>query len=138
MDIRDAEYLVAVVDHGSITEAARALFIAQPSLSQAIRTLERDLGVELFDRGGRKLRITPAGASFASAARQVLADVERARAVVHDVAELRSGTLTIAVLNSLAADPHPRNDGRFHRHIQRVVLVTLAAGAGLDARLAPF
>ncbi|MEU1999879.1 LysR family transcriptional regulator [Rhodococcus sp. NPDC019627] len=127
MDIRDAEYLVAVADHGSITEAARALFIAQPSLSQAIRTLERDLGVELFDRGGRKLRITPAGTSFAAAARQVLADVERARAVVQDVTDVQSGTLTMAVLNSLAADPLPRLVGRFHRLFPRVLLSTVSA-----------
>ncbi|KXF49162.1 LysR family transcriptional regulator [Rhodococcus sp. SC4] len=127
MDIRDAEYLVAVADHGSVTKAARALFIAQPSLSQAIRTLERDLGVELFERTGRELRITAAGVSFAEAARRVLADVERARAVVDDVTELRSGTLTISVLNSLAAEPLPLLAGEFHRRFPQVVLSAVSA-----------
>ncbi len=48
MDLHLVTYFVAVVDHGGITKAAQSLYISQPSLSQAIRTLERRLGVTLF------------------------------------------------------------------------------------------
>ncbi len=73
------------------------------------------------------MRITAAGVSFAEAARRVLADVERARAVVDDVTELRSGTLTISVLNSLAAEPLPLLAGEFHRRFPQVVLSAVSA-----------
>ncbi|WP_370943249.1 LysR family transcriptional regulator [Amycolatopsis sp. cg5] len=63
MDLRQVEYFVAVVDHGGVTKAAEALFLAQPSLSQAVRQLERELGAELFDRTGRHLVLTAAGRS---------------------------------------------------------------------------
>ena len=53
MDLRQLSYVVAIVDHGGFTRAAEALHVAQPSLSQAIRALEKELGVALFDRIGR-------------------------------------------------------------------------------------
>ena len=59
MDLRQLEYVVAVVDHGGFTRAADALLVAQPSLSQGVRTLEAELGVPLFHRLGRTGR--PAG-----------------------------------------------------------------------------
>ncbi|MGW5147745.1 LysR family transcriptional regulator [Rhodococcus koreensis] len=48
MDLRQMEYFLAVVDHGGVNRAAAALRVAQPSLSQAVRRLEKDLGTELF------------------------------------------------------------------------------------------
>ncbi|TDC97612.1 LysR family transcriptional regulator [Actinomadura sp. 7K507] len=107
MDLRLIEYFVAVVDHGGITRAAQALYVAQPSLSQAIRTLERQLGVDLFERTPRGLVLTPDGTAFAVPARQVLADLARAGAAVRDVGDLRAGRLEIAALAALAVDPLP-------------------------------
>lgn len=51
MDLRQLSYVLAIVDEGTFTGAARAMRVAQPSLSQAVRTLEAELGVELFHRG---------------------------------------------------------------------------------------
>ena len=48
MEVHQLRYALAVVDHGTFTAAAAACFVAQPSLSQAVRALERELGVELF------------------------------------------------------------------------------------------
>ncbi|GAA3440471.1 hypothetical protein BJ998_008724 [Kutzneria kofuensis] len=61
MDARQLEYFLAVVDHGGMGRAAAALHVAQPSLSQALRTLERDLGQPLFHRIGRRLVLNDAG-----------------------------------------------------------------------------
>lgn len=101
------EYFVAVVDHGGVTRAANALYIAQPSLSQAIRSLERELGVELFDRSGRTMTLTSAGEVFEDGARKALRDVELAERRVHAVRDLDAGRLRIAATPSLALDPLP-------------------------------
>src|SRR6266704_3481433 len=66
MELRQLRYVLAVVDHGGFTRAAAAEHIAQPSLSQAIRTLERELGVELFHRLGRRVTLTPPARSCAT------------------------------------------------------------------------
>lgn len=102
------EYFVAVIDHGGITKAANALYIAQPSLSQAIRNLEREVGAQLFDRGGRKLQLTTVGRAFEDSARRVLRDAHLARSKVAAVRELRAGRLQVAAVADLNIDPLPR------------------------------
>lgn len=116
MDLRRIEYFVAVVDHGGVTKAAKALFIAQPSLSQAIRALEREVGVELFDRSGRSLTLTPAGRTFEVGARAALREAERARERVAAVRDLRAGRLRVATTPLLALDPLPAAASRL-RHL---------------------
>ncbi|MFI7006676.1 LysR family transcriptional regulator [Streptomyces sp. NPDC050145] len=108
MDLRRMEYFVAVIDHGGMTKAANALYIAQPSLSQTIRSLEREVGVQLFDRSGRKLELTAAGRTFEDSARRVLRDTALARSKVAAVRELRAGRLEIAATGDLNVDPLPR------------------------------
>lgn len=105
VDLHLVTYFVAVVDHGGITKAAQSLYISQPSLSQAIRTLERRLGLTLFDRSGRRLELTDAGRRFDDAARRILADVERAKQKVDAVRELRSGRVDIATYAAFSVDP---------------------------------
>ncbi|WP_312717922.1 LysR family transcriptional regulator [Mobilicoccus sp.] len=115
MDLRRIEYFVAVVDHGSVTKAAAALFIAQPSLSQAIRALEREVGVELFDRSGRSLTLTPAGRTFEAGARAALREADRARERVDAVRDLRAGRLRVATTPLLALDPLPAAASRLRQ-----------------------
>ncbi|MEP9385063.1 LysR family transcriptional regulator [Nocardioides sp. KR10-350] len=107
MDLRLVEYFVAVVDHGGITRAANALYIAQPSLSQAIKSLEREVGAELFDRSGRQLALTEAGRVFEVSARRVVRDVALARERVEAVRELRAGRLQLAAIADLTLHPLP-------------------------------
>ncbi len=112
MDIRSAQYLVAVVDHVSVTAAADVLRISQPSLSQAVRNLERALGATLFERTTRGLAPTTVGLAVADSARTLLADVARAEAAVAAVTALRAGELAIAVQSDLAIDPVAEVAGR--------------------------
>src|SRR5215510_4578394 len=105
MDLRRLEYFLAVVEHGQVTSAASALRVAQPSLSQAIKALERDLGVQLFIRDGRSLRPTRAGEALIEPARRVLGDLDAARAAVSDVVELAAGWLDVASHDLLTRDP---------------------------------
>jgi DNA-binding transcriptional LysR family regulator len=69
------QFFVAAAEAGSVTGAARVLSISQSSVTEAIRALEDDLGVQLFDRQARGLEITHKGQAFLRHARQILADV---------------------------------------------------------------
>jgi LysR family transcriptional regulator, carnitine catabolism transcriptional activator len=122
MDERRLRYFLAVVDDGGVTRAARGLHVAQPSLSQALRALERELGAELFHRVGRGLRLTAAGEALVGPARQTLRMMDTARAAVDEVAELVAGTLQIAALATLAVDPLSALIGRFRREHPGVVV----------------
>src|SRR3954452_22961195 len=105
MDLRQLEYVVAVVDEGGFTRAADSLLVAQPSLSQGIRTLETELGVALFHRLGRRVELTAAGEALLDPARRMLRDAATARAAVADVVGLTAGRLDLAALPTLAVDP---------------------------------
>ncbi|MFZ2177310.1 MAG: LysR family transcriptional regulator [Rhodococcus sp. (in: high G+C Gram-positive bacteria)] len=129
MDLHLVTYFVAVVDHGGITKAAQALYISQPSLSQAIRTLERRLGTILFDRTGRRLELTADGRKLDVAARRILADVDRAKAKVAAVRELASGRVDIVTYSAFSIDPLVELVRRFRsRHPHVLVRIVDADG----------
>ena len=113
MDDRRLRYFLAIVDEGSVTRAAERLRVAQPSLSQAVRAFEQELGVELFHRVGRGLRLSAAGQALTGPARQILRAMDDARNAISGVVELRAGTLEIAALATLAVDPMAKLIGRF-------------------------
>ncbi|MEU5846313.1 LysR family transcriptional regulator [Saccharopolyspora shandongensis] len=105
MDLRQMEYFLAVVDHGGINRAAAALRVAQPSLSQAVRRLEKELGTELFHRVGRVLVLAPAGEALIGSARMILREAEAAENAVRAVGHGRSGRVDIAALSDMSSDP---------------------------------
>lgn len=105
MDIRQLTYFLGVIDYGGFGKAAEALHVAQPSLSQSIRALEKRLGVELFHRTGRKAELTSAGERLVVPARQVLRDLDAARRAVTSVKELESGTVNIVAMPSPGVEP---------------------------------
>jgi DNA-binding transcriptional LysR family regulator len=122
MDERRLRYFLAVVEEQSVTRAASRLHVAQPSLSQTLRALEGELGVELFHRAGRSLRLSAAGHALVGPAREVLSAIDAARGAVGEVAELLAGTLQIAALATLAVDPLAGLIGRFRREYPGVVV----------------
>lgn len=132
MDLRQLEYLVAIDDHGSFTNAARAVHVSQPSLSHGIRTLEASLGVELFTRLGRSVAPTPAGRAVIDAARRVVRDMADVRAAAAEVANLASGTLDLVALPTLAVDPLAALVGRFRSTHPGVVVRILEPEAAGD------
>ena len=72
MTVQQLKYILKVAEVGSITEAAKLLFISQPSLSASIKELEAEVGVELFKRTNRGISVTPEGEEFIGYARQVV------------------------------------------------------------------
>jgi DNA-binding transcriptional LysR family regulator len=105
MDVRQLEYFLAIVDHGGFNRAASALYVSQPALSQTVRSLERDLGTDLFHRIGKRAVLTEAGTALIEPARAAVRSMETARASVDAVHELRTGRLDIAAMPSPAVEP---------------------------------
>lgn len=100
--LRQLQFFVAAAQSGSVTGAARELSISQSSVTEAIRALEDDLGVQLFDRQARGLMITQKGSAFLRHARQILSDVATARTAFRDETGPLTGRLSLGVTSLVA------------------------------------
>ncbi|WP_230969008.1 LysR substrate-binding domain-containing protein [Nitrogeniibacter aestuarii] len=101
MEFRHLRYFVAVAEELSFTRAAKRLHMAQPPLSMQIRALEEELGVVLFERSQRKVRLSPAGQVFFDRARQLLADAALAADAALLAARGERGHLRVGFTSSL-------------------------------------
>jgi DNA-binding transcriptional LysR family regulator len=102
MTLRQLEYLVAIAETGSFTLAATRLHVSQPTLSQQIRTLELEAGVQLIERLSRGVRLTPAGKAMYAEAQATLASARRALDSSRRAAAQEPQLLTLATVRSLA------------------------------------
>jgi DNA-binding transcriptional LysR family regulator len=117
MKFRQLECFIAVVDEGSFTRAARRVGIAQPSLSQHIKTLEEELDGTLLERLPRGVSLTPAGRALLPEARIALRAFERGRQGARSALALELGELEIATVLSMAVGVLPTHIGVWHeRH----------------------
>jgi len=108
MEFHQLRYVCAVAEAGSFSRAAERCQIAQPSLSQQVLKLEEDLGVKLFDRLGRGIRLTEAGRAFIPQARSILAQMEMAQSSMADKnADIR-GSVSVGVIPTIAPYLMPR------------------------------
>lgn len=98
MELRQLEYFVAVAEEASFTRAAARLHIAQPGVSAQVRGLERELGVELFDRSGRAVRLTEAGTAVLVYARAALGAAAGARLAVDELSGLVRGHVAVGMV----------------------------------------
>ena len=89
------ESFVEVARAGNVSRAAEALFLTQPAITARLRSLERDLGVELFVRTHRGMRLTDAGRAFLPYAERTIATVDEGRAVMTNLREGTTGSLVI-------------------------------------------
>lgn len=104
LDLRLLEYLVATADHGSANRAAAALHLSQPALSRQLRQLEASLDLQLFQREGRNLRLTPGGEQFVALARDLLVRAEHTRRSADDLAAGRLTRFQFAVPTTTLTD----------------------------------
>jgi DNA-binding transcriptional LysR family regulator len=110
--LRHLRHFVVVAEELHFGRAAEVLGIAQPPLSQSIRRLERELGVELFDRSRRRVALAPAGRLLLDGARDLLSGEERMRALMRMVGEGELGALRVGVPpETPAATIHALVDG---------------------------
>ncbi|MGA5823212.1 LysR family transcriptional regulator [Kitasatospora sp. NPDC094028] len=122
LDLRLLGYLVAVAEEGGVSGAARRLGLTQPTLSRQLKDFERRLGVELFERDGRHLTPTAAGATLVRRATALLAQAEATVEDVRLAAEGRSGRLTVTFAGSGINGPLGTALGRVRRELPRVQL----------------
>lgn len=101
MDVRQLRYFSAVVRTGSFTRAAEQLGIAQPSLSQQIRTLEKQIGNPLFERLGRSVRLTAYGEALRRPAADILQQVAEAKSALANLQEGVRGKLRVGVIPTI-------------------------------------
>ncbi|MER7398625.1 LysR substrate-binding domain-containing protein [Streptomyces sp. NPDC000151] len=139
MQLQQLRYFAAVADTRHFTRAAEQEHVAQPSLSQQIRSLERELGAELFHRARGHITLTDAGETLLPFARRILADADTARREVQEVAGLRRGRLRLGAPPSLCAsvvpdvlrafhDRYPGVDLQVHESGSQDLVRVLAAG----------
>jgi len=100
--LRQLQFFVAVAEQGTVSGAAKALSISQSSATEAVKSLEADLGVELFLRRSRGLEITHVGHQFLRHAKKILADVSDARSVFEANPEAERGKLSLGVTSLVA------------------------------------
>lgn len=105
MDTRKLQYFLAVVDHGGFGKAAEHLFMAQPSLSQAVASLEQSLGVPLFHRIGRQAVLSEAGKALIGPARVVMRDLDAAEAAALALRDVQSGVIDLVTMPSPGIEP---------------------------------
>ncbi|MGI8335132.1 LysR family transcriptional regulator [Actinomadura scrupuli] len=122
MRLRQLEYFIAICEHGSFSAAADRLLVAQPSLSQQIRALEREVGATLLERGRHGVVLTAAGRAFLPRAAAALAEVAAARQAVADVVNGLVGELRILTVRSVASGVLPAGIARWHQAYPATVL----------------
>ena len=97
MNIKQAQYIQTIANEGSITAAAKKLYISQPSLSQMVRQVEKELGVTLFDRTSLPLRLTYAGEKYLECAHAMIVANDRLENQLQDIRQENSGHLRLGI-----------------------------------------
>jgi DNA-binding transcriptional LysR family regulator len=114
MQLQQLLYFVAVAETRHFTRAAERVHVSQPSLSQQIRALEKELGADLFGRARGNIALTDAGETLLPLARRILADADTARREVQELAQLRRGRVRLGATPSLCTGLLPEVLRTFH------------------------
>ena len=122
MDTQALTAFLAVAESGSFSTAAERLFLTQPAVSKRIAQLEQQLGTRLFDRVGRRIRLTEAGEALLPRARQVLLDLEDMSRAISNLTGTVSGTLRIGPSHHIGLHRLPPVLRRFSREYPDVKL----------------
>lgn len=102
MELRQIKYFIEVAKREHVTEAAEALHVAQSAVSRQISNLEEELGVNLFIREGRNVKLTPIGKIFLEHMKRALNVIDQAHQIVEEYTEPEKGTIHIGFPTSLS------------------------------------
>ena len=121
MDLRELAYVVTIAEEGSISAAAEKLYMAQSSLSQALRQYEAELGTPVFMRTSRGVRPTAAGGAFIERAKQILKDYRLAQNEAWDIEGLHGGRVEFGISTFRGSYLLPPVLQRFHARYPEVM-----------------
>ncbi|GAA2243191.1 LysR family transcriptional regulator [Herbiconiux moechotypicola] len=130
METRLLEYFVTVADERSVTRASERLFAAQSTVSAGLRSLETDLGVRLFERTSKSVRLLPAGETLLPLARALLDDLDGMRRVATESATGLRGRVRVGVFSALQVFDLPGALGRFRSRNPLVDVQLMASPTG--------
>jgi LysR family cyn operon transcriptional activator len=108
VELRHLQYFLKITDTGGFTGAAAALRVTQPTLSHQIKQLEREVGAPLFDRFGRRIRLTEPGRVLESYARRALKEIDSGLNALAELDGLLRGKLALGVFRSFSSSLLPR------------------------------
>ncbi|MFE7168760.1 LysR family transcriptional regulator [Streptomyces sp. NPDC057616] len=129
MQFQQLQYFVAVAETRHFTRAADLVHVAQPSLSQQIKALERELGADLFQRARGNITLTDAGEALLPLARRILADADTARHEVQELVQLRSGRVRLGATPSVCTGLLPDVLRAFHDRYPGIRLLIEEGGS---------
>lgn len=132
MTSRELLYVKTIADEKSISQAARKLFIAQPSLSQSLQRIEDSLGTKLFNRGIGGLSLTYAGKCYYQTACQILKILEDFETEISDINDLKTGCIHMGITNHLGTIILPKILPRFKRDCPHVEINILEEATGFQ------
>jgi DNA-binding transcriptional LysR family regulator len=135
VEIRQLEYFIAVAGEMNFSRAAQRVHVVQSALSTSVSKLEKELGVELFDRSKQQLKITPAGELFRERARCVIQTARLAKDSMSVYHGELTGTIDLGSLISFGRLDVPRVLGEFHRKYPFVRIKLRQSQTGSSAYL---
>ena len=114
------------------TKAAKELYITQPALSDAIRSLEKELGVPLFQREGRNVKLTRYGKEFSAYVHDALRELDKGIAIMHEYTGKLAGELAVGALYTITGDYLPALIRAYHDNFGEAVKFRVSQGFSLD------
>ena len=130
MEIRQLRYFLEIAQTEHLTQSAQNLFVTQSTLSHGLRQLEQELDVTLFDRLGRGLKLSQAGAEFRVYATRALKEIEAGRMALADLSGLQSGKLTVGAFPTFLNTVVPVTVASFSQSHPRVMVEVRDLRAG--------
>lgn len=130
MEIRQLRYFLDIAQTEHLTQSAQNLFVTQSTLSHGLRQLEEELDTALFDRLGRGLKLSQAGAEFRAYATRALKEIEAGRMALADLSGLQSGRLTIGAIPTFLNTVLPPTVAAFCERYPKVQLEVRDLRAG--------
>ena len=119
---RQMEYLLAIARTGNITKAAQLLHISQPSLSNQIISLEKQLGIPLLERRRKRVYLTDAGQYFATQSQKILTQSQNLEHAMNEFSQIKRGSLRLGLLPILCSLHLPEAIASFQKEYPRILL----------------
>ncbi|UUZ83964.1 LysR family transcriptional regulator [Paenibacillus sp. P26] len=135
MDLRNLTYILEVAKQQNITKAAEILHLSQPTLSKLVKNMEDELGVTLFDRTGKHVKLTDAGAAAIKQIHPILQAVNDLYSTLDDVSQLKKGLIQLGLPPVISTVFFPKIVAPFQKKYPNVEFVMVEEGAKKVERL---